>query len=399
MAPFLPQHFEAVGLSQIWVGIMFSGYSLAGMLCSSVAVVAMRRCGRIFALFLGVLLQGLTSFTFGYADVLGGSEGTATWRSLSIYTASRLVAGCGGAFANTVVYAMACDRFPNSLGKVMGINEVIIGLGFTMGPPVGTALHELGGFPLPFLVSGLVLVAFAPCVLLLARWPPVRSTVVEGDADGNSDMLSVASTDMMLVAGSLLFASSTFSLIEPTLSLHLQNEVKMDSVGIATIFTILAASYSIFGPIAGAMSDKFGPKRVLFCGGISAGLTMWVLLGLRGLLFGSSLRKWRGIYEGVVMAALGVAQACALIPSLPAMKAAAPHSSSATELVVAWFNMTLQLGLVLGPLIGTSLFEAYGFDVELSVFGCLATCYSLVALLLTQRRSRSVDMGIITPEC
>lgn len=37
-----------------------------------------------------------------------------------------------------IVFSMAADSFPDDLGKIMGINEVIIGLGFTVGPPIGS---------------------------------------------------------------------------------------------------------------------------------------------------------------------------------------------------------------------------------------------------------------------
>ena len=371
MAPFLPQHFRSLGLSQLWCGVMFSGYSLTNMVCSSLAVICIQRWGRVFVLFTGLVLQGMTSLTFGYADELGSlCPGTAVEgalrNSLIIYTASRLIAGMGGAFANTVVYAMAADRFPDALGKVMGANEVVIGMGFTLGPPIGMMLFELGGFPMPFMVSGLALLAFSPWVVPLRLWEKPRSSS-SGSSSKSSrlGLFTVLTKNMVLVAGSLLAGSLIFASVEPTLSLYLQ-QVGMDPAKIAVVFTVLAAAYSLFGPVAGAIADLYGPSRLVLIGAMMSGLIMMLLLGPDvDLILPARSSSTRFVYEVLAMALLGTAQACILIPSLPAMKAAAPQQSQeATELVIAWFNMTLQLGFVTGPILGSALFEAAGFEMQ-----------------------------------
>ena len=42
------------------------------------------------------------------------------------------------------------------------------GLGFAMGPVIGGALYQLGGFKVPFLsVGGIVLLSVIPCLILV----------------------------------------------------------------------------------------------------------------------------------------------------------------------------------------------------------------------------------------
>ena len=46
--------------------------------------------------------------------------------------------------------------FPNKVAKVMSWTQTCFGLGYMLGPGVGAALYEAGGFMLPFLVVGSV---------------------------------------------------------------------------------------------------------------------------------------------------------------------------------------------------------------------------------------------------
>lgn len=44
--------------------------------------------------------------------------------------------------------------FPNRVAKNMSWTQTCFGLGYMLGPGVGAALYEVGGFMLPFLVVG-----------------------------------------------------------------------------------------------------------------------------------------------------------------------------------------------------------------------------------------------------
>ena len=44
--------------------------------------------------------------------------------------------------------------FPNKVARVMSWTQTCFGLGYMLGPGVGAALYEAGGFMLPFLIIG-----------------------------------------------------------------------------------------------------------------------------------------------------------------------------------------------------------------------------------------------------
>uniref|UniRef100_A0A7S1QWW6 Major facilitator superfamily (MFS) profile domain-containing protein n=1 Tax=Alexandrium catenella TaxID=2925 RepID=A0A7S1QWW6_ALECA len=366
------------------------------MVCSPLAVKAMSRYGRAPVLFFGLLVQGITSITFGYADELTGGEGVDRGSALVVYTLSRLACGAGAACANNAVFSIAADRFPDSLASVMGLNEVVIGAGFSLGPPIGTMLNLRYGFNIVFLISGSAVLIFAP-VSLLCWQPHPRSGSSEDaareDSTGCGSFREVLTPGLLCAGFSLLLGTGTFGIVEPILGLYLSHEVGVSPAGVGVVFCIFAVAYSLAGPLAGWLADRLGALRVCACGSLGAGLVCLVLLGptARWLAKGTPERI---SYEVAALVVLGIFQAATLIPSLPAMKDSVPLSSSTlsssgvTERVVAWFNIFMQTGLVIAPLLGTALRDGIGFEATVAIFGSGVAVYGAAALSFACRRGK-----------
>ena len=45
--------------------------------------------------------------------------------------------------------------FPTNYGKVNALGQAFFGIGITIGPPLGTFIQSLVGYPVPFLIHGL----------------------------------------------------------------------------------------------------------------------------------------------------------------------------------------------------------------------------------------------------
>jgi len=139
-------------------------------------------------LCLGIVMLSLFSSAFGYAEQL--SMGRRVLMS-SIYVASRVLSGLAAALTNLAVFSMATDTCHDDLGKVMGANEVIIGLGFTVGPPIGSLLYVNFGFGQAFLLAAAAVMLSLP----LALYEAVSRERHNADAkpsDGGDDAVSLA---------------------------------------------------------------------------------------------------------------------------------------------------------------------------------------------------------------
>merc|ERR1740121_911745 len=132
-----------------------------------------------------------------------------------------------------------------------------------------------------------------------------------------------------------------------------------------------------------SLAERLGPHRVCAAGGLAAGLIMVALLGpAAGLLpTGSAARV---AYMVLALALLGVAQAATLIPSLHAMKEGVTlEGPTVTDRIVAWFNMFLQLGLAIAPLVGTGIVGVVGFERGVALCGAVIAAYGLFAVRFT----------------
>ena len=49
---------------------------------------------------------------------------------------------------------MIAKEFPNNVATMFAVLETFFGIGMIMGPTIGGALYELGGFTLPFVTLG-----------------------------------------------------------------------------------------------------------------------------------------------------------------------------------------------------------------------------------------------------
>lgn len=414
VAPILPWHLGEIGVSQIWCGIMFAMFPFATLLATPFTKIAMVRFGRIPLLFTGLLVQSVSTVAFGFGDELTGGVGANPTQALTVFVVARAVCGVGASLANTAVFAIAVERFggsapgeENRLGEVNGWNEVAIGVGFTLGPPFGNALYLSGGFKSPFVVTALILLVFSPCAFLLS----VPATGGGGGEQAKGvGLMQVLKPGLLVPAGSVLLGTAVFGLVEPVLSLYLEDKVGVSAAGIGPVFGLFALTYSASSPLAGMFADKFGAARVCAAGTFLSGAILLVLLGPAASLSGPPGSTARITWEVVCLGVLGVAQAGTLIPTLSAMSqglGSLAEEPGAEDNVAAWFVIFLNLGLSIGPVVGTFAVNSLGFENAMGVSGLFIALYGMFAMCrrgpplkahLQRKMSRQlVTIGTPTP--
>lgn len=344
-------------------------------------------------IFVGLILQSVASVVFGYADDLTGGHGVNPNAALAVYTLSRLACGAGAAFANTAIFSLAVERFggrgeKDKLGEVNGWNEVAIGAGFCVGPPVGTMLYLAGGFGFPFLIASVVMLAFAPCAFLLRQRASLLSEYAK---QVECSLLSVLKPGLLVPAGSVFLGTAIFGIVEPLLSLYLENEVGIKADSIGTVFAAFSVAYAASAPVVGMLADRVGALRICSLGTMLGGLTMALLLGRTAGTFEKGTNA-RITYEVAVLVMLGSTQAATLIPTLSAMGqglGCGADIPGAQDCISAWFLIFLNLGLSIGPLAGTALVQCLGFEDAVSLCGVPIAAYGAFALLYDLGRGRN----------
>jgi MFS family permease len=173
-------------------------------------------------LVFGILLEAVTAAAMGF---LSPSPQNARWIGV-VYLVLRVAQGSGAALSYTALLAYCSDRFGGDgggLGTLIGFQEGVAGVGFMIGPVVGSVLFDQFGLPtggfcdadawcsqpaacgaktgftVPFVVMGAGLLAVLPCIpwaLPEGRIPPRRHR------DGlGLDEVSVDGAEVLLLDG------------------------------------------------------------------------------------------------------------------------------------------------------------------------------------------------------
>lgn len=84
-----------------------------------------------------------------------------------ISTLARVLSGMGASCFVTPFYAYIPIIYPDEVEKKIGISELVAGLGFFLGPILGSLLYYLGGYLLPFIVFGGITCVITPILYCL----------------------------------------------------------------------------------------------------------------------------------------------------------------------------------------------------------------------------------------
>ena len=167
MAPFLPLEAQTKGATASQFGPIFGIIHLALFITSPLMGKVISRLGLGNVFKSGLLLISFSSLCFGLLTFLDDPT-----LFLVLAYSLRMIEGVGGSALWTSMLALLlarsdkrklkmflipfCCSHPNQAGLVYSLVDGTFGAGYIMGPVIGAALYNLGGFLSPFLISGLV---------------------------------------------------------------------------------------------------------------------------------------------------------------------------------------------------------------------------------------------------
>ena len=168
-APFFPIEAEKKGATPSQFSPIFGFIHLATVVTSPFMAKVITRVGlgNVFKLSLGLIFVAAISFgcltfvsdlvlflTIAYfLRILAGVGGAALWTAML----SLLLARSREIISLRISSLLFYFSFPNSSGKVYSLVDATFGLGFTLGPVLGSFLYVAGGFVTPFIVTGCLL--------------------------------------------------------------------------------------------------------------------------------------------------------------------------------------------------------------------------------------------------
>jgi len=357
LAAFFPQEAKAKGMSDDGVGIVFASFAAVIFICSPCAGRLMTKHGKVLVYLWGLLCVSLSTTLFAIASIV-----PAGWPFYAFCLTMRLLQGVGSALEETAAYAIIADIEPDRVSLFLGICEISTGVGYMIGPPLGGLLFSLGGFSLPFLVLGLMLL---PAAALIYTYLPLDRRGKDGDEDTAVKDVPMRTLlrnpQILVIAITAMLANSDYAFLEPTLGDHTRESGLADTPDyIGMLFSVASISYTVTCPVIGilAQRDRFGPRPIIVTG---------LLLQVLGfLLIGPTpLLRLDSLHTGQLMVSLvlfGLGESMSMTPVMDdMMHSCGDAADAAVNSLSSLMASAFSLGQMLGPLIGSGLTSRVGF--------------------------------------
>ncbi|WP_232663380.1 MFS transporter [Pseudonocardia sp. TRM90224] len=359
LVPLLPT-LPAVAGSPGAAGLLFAAYALA--MLASIPLVGrwVDRSGPRSPMLAGMLGLAAATALFTAAVEMPGVAG------LAVLMAARAAQGVAAGVSWTSGLALiAATHPPERRGTVMGFALSALGIGVLLGPAASGLLTDSFGPRAPFVLVAVLAVLDAVArivwikpVASIARPTPLRE-VARGPRAG-------------LLIGLTALGAAAIAFAEPVLPLHLAG-LGMNATGIGLVFGGAALAGGLIAPLAGMITDRFGPTRVAAVGTLVAAAGFW-LCGLPAAPVSIA---------GVVVVGLGAQ--LVLAPTLVLIGTLAEHTQPpAYGAAYALYNLAYTVGLALAPLAAGTAATLAGVGPTTVVAAAVA---AIVALrLITTRR-------------
>jgi len=355
-APFYPAEAEKKGASGTEYGLVFGIFELTVFIVSPVIGKYLPRIGISRGFSGGISTTGLMCVAFGFLNRINNGN---TFIALSFVI--RIVEACGNSAFLAASFTLVAMMFPSSVSTVFGMVEMSFGVGMILGPTVGGALFQAGGFTMPFAVlGGILLVQAAVSTKTLPRLKNNNSS--EDSQEDNFGIMQALRIPSVLLAILAVFAASIgVGALQVTLERHL-SQFDLSPMHVGMFFMLYGGSYALLNPVWGWVADKISSKLVIMIGSFLLGLGYLLVGPVPGLGIQSSYNL---CIVSVVLVGLGVgAQLVAAFSEAQTSAVASgfPDNINTYALVSSIWTSAFALGAFVGPTAAGTLYEVVGFE-------------------------------------
>ncbi|XP_046424027.1 MFS-type transporter SLC18B1-like isoform X1 [Neodiprion virginianus] len=352
-APFYPQEAEKKGASASEYGLVFGIFELVVFFISPVYGQHLNRIGPKLLFNGGILTTGTCAIFFGLLDRVAGH-----YPFIILSFVIRIVEALGNAAFLTASFAIIAKEFPDNVATTFASLETFFGLGLIVGPTVGGALYQIGGYTTPFAVLGsaLFLAAVMTSFVLPTHEQNAEDTQLVG---GFLRVLKIPG--VMVASASIIATSMSIGFLQATLEPHLR-QFNLSPVVLGLMFVINGGFYAMTAPAWGWICDKYSKPQIPTIAGCVLVMVGFGLVGPAPFIPCETL-IWLTVL-GLVIHGFGMA--AQLVASFThALTEAIAHGFSNNletyGLISGLWTSTFALGAFIGPSIAGILLDTIGF--------------------------------------
>lgn len=384
--PFYPLEAEKKGATLSQYGFVFGIANLAAFIFAPIFGKFGAQIGPKLLLNLGAFTQGCVGVSFGFLKYV---QNTGTFLGLSYFL--RFLDGMADAMSVAAGVSILMKLFPNKVSQVVAWTEMLFGLGYMLGPAVGSVLYQWGGFLLPFLCVGIW--CFIGAFGVFFTIPKLDMIVyADGPVGKKLNIVDLAKHPAIFlpILDNLIcfFSEGMIDVLEP----HLRNAGATQSqVGLT--FLILGGVYMVTTPIAGYVYDKVKYPTLVSILGNTCMAVAFLLIGPVPFI---DLEPTVPLIQGSIGIA-GFGYALVMVSTFGRTQAAALEKGFKDDietyiLISGIWSTSFYLGKFLGPTLAGISVDKYGFRTTTIWFFALL-CGILVVdffeLIFSVRKTRS----------
>nr|XP_031841596.1 MFS-type transporter SLC18B1-like [Nomia melanderi] len=280
-APFYPQEAEKKGASPSEYGLVFGIFELVVFIISPVYGQYLHRIGPKLLFNGGILTTGTCAIFFGLLDKVNGH-----YPFIVLSFVIRIVEAMGNAAFLTASFAIIAKEFPDNVATTFASLETFFGLGLIVGPTVGGALFQVGGYTTPFAVLGFALFITAVMTIFILPVHPNSSETTHATG-GVTKVLRIPG--VLVATSSIIATSMSIGFLQATLEPHLR-QFDLSPVILGLMFVLNGGTYAITAPAWGWLCDKHSHPKVII---------LMLLNGVAAAVFLSSCTRRRKPYTEI----------------------------------------------------------------------------------------------------
>ncbi|XP_060518958.1 MFS-type transporter SLC18B1-like [Cylas formicarius] len=351
-APFYPMEAERKGCTATEYGLVFGIFEFVVFLISPVYGQHLNKIGPKITFNGGIYTTGICAILFGLLDKVNGR-----YMFIVLSFIIRIVEALGNAAFLTASFAIIAKEFPQNVATTFASLETFFGLGLIVGPTVGGALYQVGGYTLPFVVMGSALFTSA---ILTALILPKHEDGTDRK-QGVSILKVLKIPGVILAASSIVVTSMSIGFLQATLEPHLR-VFHLAPIVLGLMFVINGGVYAVTAPGYGWICDHLcSPKPVIAFGTVLVAIGFCLIGPAPFIPVQTTL--WLSI-AGLVLHGLGMA--AQLVASFSdalttSIAHGFPNNLETYGLVSGLWTSSFALGAFIGPSVSGILYDSVGF--------------------------------------
>ncbi|XP_043211164.1 MFS-type transporter SLC18B1-like [Amphibalanus amphitrite] len=379
-APFYPHEAEKKGATATQYGFVFGVFELTVFIVSPIYGKYLNKLGPKFVFNAGIFTTASCSILFGFLDKV---EDTRLFIGLSF--AIRIVEAMGNAGFLTASFSIIAKEFPDNVATTFASLETFFGIGLIVGPTVGGALYQLGGYTLPFVSLGGVL--FFTAVLTFVLLPNHDDHSCK-DSKGGGIRRALRVPSIALAAFSIISASCSIGFIQALLEPHLR-PFELKPVVLGLMFVINGGVYALCAPAWGWLCDNhLRPKVVTAVSAVMViiGFGLMGPLPFLGVAPSLGLISFALVVHGVGFG--GEVVAAFVDAHREAVYNGFPDNLDTYSMVSGLWTSMFAFGAFVGPSVAGILYDHFGFGYAtlLVVIMHVVLLAAVLLFLATRRR-------------